>query len=157
MRKSRPTTLLASLTMGLVLLLASCQSSKAQPSSTPARLDEAAVEQEVQEMMAMRSALDARLKEVAPGVWVDVRADGVRVHMDPPFFTERTLPQFERFLQDLDVNSIAKDRYVAEMIQGQLNHALDNVKLEWDNLQRLSPAQKQELYDRFVKPNIHLP
>lgn len=86
MRKSRPSMVLVSLAIGLSLLLASCQSSKAQPSSTPARLDDAAVEQEVQEMMAMRSALDARLKEVAPGVWVDVRADGVRIHMDPPFF-----------------------------------------------------------------------
>ena len=155
MRKSRPFTMLASLAIGLSLLLASCQSSKVQPSSTPARLDDAAVEQEVQETVATRSALDAGLKEVAPGVWVDVRADGVRIHMDPPFFTERTLPQFESFLQNLDVGSIAKDRYTAEMIQGQLNHALVNVKLEWENLQRLSPAQKQELYDRFVKPNLH--
>lgn len=155
MRKSRPFTMLASLAIGLSLLLASCQSSKVQPSSTPARLDDAAVEQEVQETVATRSAHDAGLKEVAPGVWVDVRADGVRIHMDPPFFTERTLPQFESFLQNLDVSSIAKDRYTAEMIQGQLNHALVNVKLEWENLQRLSPAQKQELYDRFVKPNLH--
>ncbi|WP_287409497.1 hypothetical protein [Oceanithermus sp.] len=155
MRKSRPFTMLASLAIGLSLLLASCQSSKVQPSSTPARLDDAAVKQAVQETVATRSALDAGLKEVAPGVWVDVRADGVRIHMDPPFFTERTLPQFESFLQNLDVGSIAKDRYTAEMIQGQLNHALVNVKIGWENLQRLSPAQKQELYDRFVKPNLH--
>ncbi len=156
MRRTRAFTVLASLAIGLSLLLASCQSSTAQSSSTSARLDNAAVEQEVQEMMAMGSALDARLREVAPGVWVDLRADGVRIHMDPPFFTKRTLPQFESYLQNLDVNSIAKDRSVAEMIQGQLNDALDNVKLEWENLQRLSPTQKQELYDRFVKPNLHL-
>lgn len=75
----------------------------------------------------------------------------------PPFFTERTLPQFESFLKSLDVNGISKDGSVAEMIQRQLNHALDNVKQGWENLQRLSPAQKQELYDRFVKPNLHQP
>ncbi|ADR35511.1 hypothetical protein Ocepr_0046 [Oceanithermus profundus DSM 14977] len=55
------------------------------------------------------------------------------------------------------MNGISKDGSVAEMIQRQLNHALDNVKQGWENLQRLSPAQKQELYDRFVKPNLHQP
>ncbi|GEM89984.1 hypothetical protein [Oceanithermus desulfurans] len=154
MRLSRPYTILTSLALGLSMLLTSCQSSETQTPGIPVNLDDAAKEQEVQETVAMDATRDAGLKEVAPGVWVDVRADGVRIHMDPPFFTERTLPRFESFLQNLDVNSIAKDRYAAEMILGQLDHALDNIRLGWENLQRLSPAQKQELYERVVLPNL---
>jgi hypothetical protein len=55
------------------------------------------------------------------------------------------------------LDNIAKKRYTAELILSQLDHALDNIRLGWENLQRLSPAQKQELYERFVKPNLHLP
>ena len=155
MRKPKALAALMLLATGISMLLVSCQSSK-DLSLGAANPDDLAKEQEIQEMVAKSATQDARMQNVAPAIWIDVRADSVRIHTEPPFFTDRTLPQFEDFLSTLNVNEITRDGHAAEWLQGQLNNTLDNIKLEWEGIERLSAAQKQELFDRYVQPNLSL-
>jgi len=154
MRKFGILTLAALAALALVAALASCQQ-QVQPQTAPGQIaaDGAAEQQEIQEMLDMAAEEDAKMQQVAPGVWIYVHRGGVRLHMEPPLFTEETIPLFEAYVSSVDLSRAASNESDLEAIRDRLESSLSMARSNWAIIKKLTPQQRKELLESLVDPD----
>jgi len=148
MRKFGILTLAALAALALVATLASCQ--QQVTASDQIAADE---QQEIQEMLDMAAEEDAKMQQVAPGVWIYVHRGGVRLHMEPLLFTEETIPLFEAYVSSADLSRAASNESDLEAIRDRLESSLSMARSNWAIIKKLTPQQRKELLESLVDPD----
>jgi len=145
MGKIRLLAITAVVALALVATLASCQ--QQVTASDQIAADE---QQEIQEMLDMAAEEDAKMQQVAPGVWIYVHRGGVRLHMEPLLFTEETIPLFEAYVSSADLSRAASNESDLEAIRDRLESSLSMARSNWAIIKKLTPQQRKELLESLV-------